>query len=395
MEHRSSPHLRAVAYGPTLLYFTRTSVRTADGDSESFEVKVGLHQGSVLSPLLFVIVMDVVTREVREGLPWELLYADDLVLMANSEVELKEKIVSWKASMEAKGLKMNAGKTKVMVGGIGKGVMEETGAWPCGVCGKGVGGNSILCTKCHRWVHGRCSGVKGKLQTKSTTFVCGRCLTGKRDDGADTEGLDIGNGVVLEKVGKFCYLGDMLNADGGADSAVIARTRSAWKKFNELAPLLTAKGISLTIKGKVYECCVRSCMVYGSETWPMKAEHEVKLERTEMSMIRRMCGVSLKDRITSVELREQIGIVAVGVVVRRNRLRWFGHVERKEEEDWVKRCTVFEVEGIGLKGRPRKTWGEVVRRDMQRLGLDRRDALDRGKWRGAIWRKLANPGKPG
>jgi len=61
-----------------------TVVRTKDGDSERFEVKVGLHQGSVLSPLLFIIVMEVVTREVRGGLPWELLYADDLVLTAES-----------------------------------------------------------------------------------------------------------------------------------------------------------------------------------------------------------------------------------------------------------------------------------------------------------------------
>ncbi|MBJ3201398.1 hypothetical protein JGB54_23260, partial [Salmonella enterica subsp. enterica serovar Agona] len=67
----------------------QTVVRTTYGNSESFDVKVGLHQGSVLSPLLFVIVMDVITKEVREGLPWEVLYADDLVLVAESEEKLK------------------------------------------------------------------------------------------------------------------------------------------------------------------------------------------------------------------------------------------------------------------------------------------------------------------
>ncbi|XP_065321380.1 uncharacterized protein LOC135928844 [Gordionus sp. m RMFG-2023] len=72
----------------------QTPVRTYYGDSESFEVKVGLHQGSLLSPLLFILVMDVVAKEMREGLPWELLYADDLVLMANSEEELKVKKVN-------------------------------------------------------------------------------------------------------------------------------------------------------------------------------------------------------------------------------------------------------------------------------------------------------------
>ena len=82
-------------------------VRTAEGDSEGFKVKVALQQGSVLRPMFLVIVMEVITKELRIGLPWKLLYADDLILMAESETELREKIVKWKAGMEAKGLKMN------------------------------------------------------------------------------------------------------------------------------------------------------------------------------------------------------------------------------------------------------------------------------------------------
>jgi hypothetical protein len=66
---------------------SETAVRTDSGLTEWFKVLVGLHQGSVLNPLLFIIVMDVITREVRGGLPWELLYADDLVLMAECESE--------------------------------------------------------------------------------------------------------------------------------------------------------------------------------------------------------------------------------------------------------------------------------------------------------------------
>ena len=88
----------------------KTTVRTSDRNSDSFEVKVGLHQGSVLSPLLFVIVVDVVSKKLREGLPWERLYADDLLLMADSEEALKEKILKWKAGMEAKGLKVKCRK---------------------------------------------------------------------------------------------------------------------------------------------------------------------------------------------------------------------------------------------------------------------------------------------
>ena len=90
--------------------------------------------------------------------------------------------------------------------------------------------------------------------------------------------------------------------DATYDSAVTTRVRSAWKKFCEYLPSLTGKGFSLKLKGKVYATCVRSCLMHGSETWPMKVEHELKMNRTEMSMIRWMCGVKLNERKKSGEL---------------------------------------------------------------------------------------------
>ena len=108
--------------------------------------------------------------------------------------------------------------------------------------------------------------------------------------------MDIGGSETLEKVTKFCHLGDIISSNGGAEAAVTARMRCAWRKFRELAPVLTQKGFSLRLKGRVYESCVRSCMVYGSETWPMKKASEEKLERTDMRMIRWMCWVSLRNK---------------------------------------------------------------------------------------------------
>jgi hypothetical protein len=113
--------------------------------------------------------------------------------------------------------------------------------------------------------------------------------------------LFVKQSVLAEKVGRLYYLGDMLDAEGGAELAVATRVRCAWKKFREMSPFSTSKGVSVKMKGKVYLSCVRSCMIYGSETWPMKKEHEAKMETTEMRMIRQMCGVSIRDKKTSPE----------------------------------------------------------------------------------------------
>ena len=82
-------------------------------------------------------------------------------------------------------------------------------------------------------------------------------------------------------------------------------------------------------------------------------------------------------------------------MVRRNRLRWCGHVERKADGDWVKGCTNLNLEGTRPRGRPKKTWMEVVKNDMKIMGLGRKDAQDRGLWRRGIRGDPANPGKSG
>ena len=115
----------------------------------------------MLSPLLFIIVIEAVTHSVREGLPWEMLYADDLVLVGKCE-ELKEKLRKWNKCLKDKGLKINEGKTKVMCESFGTGTIQVIGnvKHPCSVCLKGVGVNSIRYTQCVQWVHARYSRVE-------------------------------------------------------------------------------------------------------------------------------------------------------------------------------------------------------------------------------------------
>jgi len=90
----------------------KTVVKTVYGNSNSFQVKVSLHQGSALSPLLFVIVMEALSREFRVALPWELLYADDLVVIAETEDDLIKRLHEWKDNMENRGMRVNMSKNQ-------------------------------------------------------------------------------------------------------------------------------------------------------------------------------------------------------------------------------------------------------------------------------------------
>jgi len=88
----------------------KTVVRTVYGNSNGSEVKVGMHQGSVLSPLLFVMVMEALSREFRVALPWELLYADDLVVTAETEEDLIKRLNERKDFVENRGMRVNMKK---------------------------------------------------------------------------------------------------------------------------------------------------------------------------------------------------------------------------------------------------------------------------------------------
>ena len=115
----------------------KTWFKVEGAPSEEFDVGVGVHQGSVLSPFLFSIVLDVLWEDGRKCALYELLYADDLSLMAETIKELEAHFIHWKAAFEGKGLKVNMGRTKVMESsGGGGGVVVLAKIDPCGVCGK-------------------------------------------------------------------------------------------------------------------------------------------------------------------------------------------------------------------------------------------------------------------
>jgi len=126
---------------------------------------------------------------------------------------------------------------------------------------------------------------------------------------------------------------------------------------------------------------VQSSMLHGSKAWPVRKENEVAFQRAKIRMVRWMCNVKVKDRVPSKELTERLEIDDIVLILQQNRLRWYGHVLRKEDTDWVKKCMEYEVEGSRRRGRPKRTWREVVQKDCQARSLNREDAMDRGRWK--------------
>ena len=90
--------------------------------------------------------MESISREFRVALPWELLYADDLVVIAETEEGLIKRLDEWKNNGENRGMRVNMNKTKVMISGERQKPVQKAARWPCGLCGRGVGSNSIQCT---------------------------------------------------------------------------------------------------------------------------------------------------------------------------------------------------------------------------------------------------------
>ena len=240
----------------SLYYGAKTKLRVGSELSQEFLVQVVVHLGSRLSQLLFAIAVGVISENAREGLMNEILYADDLVVVSESIEDLKE-------AFESKGLKVTLNKTKAMVSGS-KGEVLKSKVDPCSKCGKWVMANSVMCRKCGKWVQGKCAKMKRATLTLAKGLVCELCVYTR--EGIVEPGKELSFFDQAEFVKIFCYLGDRLNASGGSEAAVTARTRIGWTKFRECGELLYRRKFSLKMKGRIYQGCIGFAMLCGSET---------------------------------------------------------------------------------------------------------------------------------
>ena len=179
--------------------------------------------------------------------------------------------------------------------------------------------------------------------------------------------------------------GRQINASGGCEAAVTARVRISWVRFRECGELLLGNRFPLKMKGKVYRCCARLAIVYGSETWCLKENEKAILRRTKRAMVRAMCGQKVVNRKTTEEQMDMLGLKeTIDQLAIANEVRWYGHVLRRDDDSVLRVALNLEVSGKRKRGRPKKTWKKQVEEETEKIGLKNEDALRQDKWRDRV-----------
>ncbi|KAK3507995.1 hypothetical protein QTP70_010004 [Hemibagrus guttatus] len=288
---------------------SRTVVRCAVGQTEEFNVEVGLHQGSALSPFLFAIVMDQLSEEVRQESPWTMMFADDIVICSESREQVEENLERWRFALERRGMKVSGSKTEYM------------------------------------------------------------CVNER--EGSGTVRLQ---GEEVKKVQEFKYLGSTVQSNGECGKEVKKRVQAGWNGWRKVWGVLCDQKISARIKGKVYRTVVRAAMLYGLETVSLRKRQESELEVAELKMLRFSLGVTRLGRIRNEYIRGTAHVGRLGDKVREARLRWFGHVQRRESEYIGRRMLDMELPGRRQRGRPKRRYMDGINEDMKLVGASVEDA---------------------
>ena len=173
----------------------------------------------------------------------------------------------------------------------------------------------------------------------------------------------------------------MIDKDRTIDRDVDLRVQAAWSSWRKLTGVLYDRKIPLRLKAKIYETIIRPALTYGSEYWAKKATNKRKIATTEMRMLRGILGVPRRDHMRNEEIRRILHLSPIDEVMRSGRLRWFGHVQRRDATNVTRRVMEMAIPGTRRRGRPKKTWHQQMKEDMAGVGVTQDVALDRKEWR--------------
>lgn len=332
------PLLRAVR---SLYDRSRSLVRIAGSKSDFFPVHVGLRQGCPLSPVLFIIFMDRISRRSQgpEGVRFgdhtisSLLFADDVVVLAPSYQDLQHALGRFAAECEAAGMKISTSKSEAMV----------------------LSRKRVACP------------------------------------------LQVG-GEILPQVEEFKYLGVLFTSEGRMEREIDRRIGAASAVMRSMyRSVVVKKELSRKAKLSIYQSIYVPTLTYGHELWVMTERTRSRIQAAEMSFLRRVAGRSLRDRVRSSVTREELRVEPLLLHIERGQLRWLGHLFRMPPGRLPGEVFRARPTGRRPRGRPRTRWRDYVSRlAWERLGIPPEELEEVSRER-EVWASLLRllPPRPG
>nr|KAG5695646.1 hypothetical protein BaRGS_029136 [Batillaria attramentaria] len=316
------------------LYEDATCQVIHDGKlTEPFTVRTGVRQGCILSPTIFLMVVDWVMRQAtdgkRTGIQWtfskhleDLDFADDIALLSHKQQDAQEKLNRVAEEAEKTGLKINISKTEVM-----------------------------------RVNH-------------------------KQHDPIRLHQEDI------KEVDKFVYLGSVVSKDGGTDEDIKSRTNKARHAFRTLRPIWRSTALSLRNKIRIFNSNVKSVLLYGSETWRTTKTSSHKLQTFINRCLRNILNIRYPLVITNQDLWEGTRQVPIEQEIKKRKWGWIGHTLRKSTSNVTRQSLDWNPQGKRKVGRPKQTWRRSTDAEAKAAGTTwaelKRASQNRVRWRSVV-----------
>ena len=195
-------------------------------------------------------------------------------------------------------------------------------------------------------------------------------------------------GTQLPNTEIFTYLGSIMRKDGGTKEDIKNRITKARNIFRTMNKVWRSTKYNIKTKLKLYNSCVVSTLLYGAECWRMTETDQANLSTFHTTSLRKILRIFWPNKISNHDLLKKCNQEDMGLMVKKRRWRWLGHVMRKDASDIIKTAMHWTPDGKRKRGRPKTTWRRTVEQEMNDMGQTwgtlEKMAKDRQRWRAFV-----------
>ena len=193
----------------------------------------------------------------------------------------------------------------------------------------------------------------------------------------------------VPRVKEFKYLGSTVQESGNCEREVKKRVQAGWNGWRKVSGVICNRRLPARVKGKVDSSVVRPAIVCGLEMVVVTKKQVEEMEVAKMKMLRFSMGVTRKNKIRNKYIRGTVKVEGLGLKMGEGRLRWYDNVMRRDQEYVGRKMIEIELLGKRKRGRPKRRFLDVVKEDMEEVGVKEMNVEDR-----MVWRKIICCGYP-